>query len=109
VFELGTISANNAEFLENFAGTFDEVDTAIVYQNPAKRTGVEGQYINGGFTPIETVEQVRNGFAREDITYISSKDALISMLQSGINHSKSAIVLLMSNSNFDGLDLGLFD
>jgi UDP-N-acetylmuramate: L-alanyl-gamma-D-glutamyl-meso-diaminopimelate ligase len=105
VFELGTISANNAEFLENFAHSFDEVDTAVVFQNPAKKTGVSGQYIHGWFAPIESAEQVQNGFAREDIEFICDKPVLLAYLKSSILHFESCIMLLMSNSNFDNLDI----
>lgn len=103
VFELGTISTNNAEFLENFADTFDESDTAIVYQNPAKKTWVAGQYIHGGFTPIESAEQVRKGFARDDIEFITDKEELVRLIAD--KRQEKTVVLMMSNSNFDHLDM----
>lgn len=104
VYELGTISANNALFLPEFAHTLDTVDTALIYQNPAKKYAVEKQYIHGGFEAIETLDQVRQWFVKPDLDFITDKDILMQAIQSSIHHPKS-VILFMSNSNFDHLDM----
>lgn len=93
--ELHTFSSLNENFLDQYAGSMDGADVAIVYYNPHT---IEHKKLN----PIKP-EQVRSAFANERImVYTDSKafqKALLAM------NGRNSVFLLMSSGNFDGIVL----
>lgn len=92
--ELHTYSSLNKDFLDQYRGTMDKADKAIVYYNPhtiqLKR-----------LEPI-SIEQVKLAFGREDLEVFNNSSEMLEFLLEEDWHRKN--LLLMSSGNFDGLD-----
>jgi len=96
--ELHTFSSLNSEFLEQYKGSMDAADEAIVYFNPHT---LEHKKLSA-----LSIEQVRNAFARQDIKVYNVSADLKSYLE---NYPWGGeVLLLMSSGNFDGLNLNEF-
>ena len=93
--ELHTFSSLNKEFLEQYAGTMDEADTAVVFID--KKTFEQKKMLPYG------AEIVKIAFGREDILFFNDPLALENYL-SAINYDGKNL-LMMSSGNFGGLDL----
>lgn len=92
--ELHTFSSLNEEFLDQYKGTMNEADEAIVYFNPHT---IEHKKLK----PVNE-EQVRNSFARKDvIVFTKSSEMKNHLLNTKKNNS---VLLMMSSGNFDGVD-----
>lgn len=93
--ELHTFSSLNRDFLDQYKGSMDKADTAIVYFNP--------ETLKHKRLPDITAAEVKDSFAREDLLVITDSTELS-------NHLKKLTwehtnLLLMSSGNFDGLSL----
>ena len=96
--ELHTFSSLNSEFLEQYKGSMDAADEAIVYFNP--------QTLEHKKLASLSIDQVRNAFARQDIKVYNVSSDLKSYLE---NYPwNGEVLLLMSSGNFDGLNLNEF-
>lgn len=92
--ELHTFSSLNQDFLEQYKGSMDLADKAIVYFNPHT-------IAHKKLKPI-TTDQVQKAFGREDLLVLTdSKEVLNTIL--GIDFQQKNL-LLMSSGNFDGMD-----
>ena len=92
--ELHTFSSLNQEFLDQYKGSMELADEAIVYFNPHTIAHKKLQ-------PI-TTEQVKKAFDRESIVVVNdSKEVIATLLKKDFNHKN---LLLMSSGNFDGMD-----
>lgn len=92
--ELHTFSSLNADFLKEYEGAMQYVDTACVYFNP--------HTIEHKKLPPITTEQVRQAFDRSDIFVYTKSDVLVSdLLKTGWTDKN---LLLMSSGNFDGVN-----
>lgn len=96
--ELHTFSSLNESFLEQYKGTMDKADEAIVYFNPHT-------IAHKKLKPI-SMEQVRAAFARNDIKVFNDSTLLQQYLQQ-LNYRKD-VLLLMSSGNFDGININEF-
>ena len=96
--ELHTFSSLNEDFLEQYKGTMDKADEAIVYFNPHT---IEHKKLK----PI-SIEQVRSAFARNDIKVFNDSALLQECLQQ--KNYKQDVLLLMSSGNFDGININEF-
>ncbi len=94
--ELHTFSSLNEDFLNQYIGTMDKADEAIVYFNPHT---IEHKKLK----PI-TEEQVRVAFGNANIKVVTDSKKMFDYLI-GSNHL-NAVLLMMSSGNFDGMDLG---
>ena len=96
--ELHTFSSLNENFLDQYKGSMDAADEAIVYFNPHT-------IAHKKLKPI-TIEQVRSAFARDDIKVFNNSSLLQHYLQEKqyANH----VLLLMSSGNFDGINMNDF-
>ncbi len=92
--ELHTFSSLNENFLEQYKGSMDKADEAIVYFNPHT---IEHKKLK----PI-SIEQVRSAFARNDINVFNDSALLQQYLQR--KKYKHDVLLLMSSGNFDGIN-----
>lgn len=93
--ELHTFSSLNDAFLNEYKGSMELADEAIVYFNPHT---IEHKKLK----PI-TEEQVKQAFGGHNIkTYTNSQLLLNDLLQMNFENKN---LLMMSSGNFDGMDL----
>ena len=92
--ELHTFSSLNQDFLDQYKGSMDLADEAIVYFNPHT-------IAHKKLKPI-TIEQVKKAFARESILVVNESQEVVSTLLKMDFTDKN--LLLMSSGNFDGMD-----
>jgi UDP-N-acetylmuramate: L-alanyl-gamma-D-glutamyl-meso-diaminopimelate ligase len=92
--ELHTFSSLRADFLDQYNGTMDLADEAMVYFNPevVKKKKLE---------PI-TIEQVKKAFGNENVLVVDSTEDVLSWIRS--KEWKNRNLLMMSSGNFDGID-----
>jgi UDP-N-acetylmuramate: L-alanyl-gamma-D-glutamyl-meso-diaminopimelate ligase len=92
--ELHTFSSLNQEFLDQYKGSMELADEAIVYFNPHT---IEHKKLK----PI-TREQVQQAFDRKNIEVVTdSREVINTILKIDFKHKN---LLLMSSGNFDGMD-----
>jgi UDP-N-acetylmuramate: L-alanyl-gamma-D-glutamyl-meso-diaminopimelate ligase len=91
--ELHTFSSLNLTFLQEYAGSMDLADQAIVYFNPHTIAHKKLAEISK--------QDVQDAFKSENLLVLTDKEALVSFLkkQDWNNHN----LLMMSSGNFDGL------
>jgi len=93
--ELHTFSSLNKEFLQQYAGTMDSCDTAIVYFNPKT-------IAHKKLEPL-SAEEVKAAFQREDLIVLTETEQVLDWLK---NYSwPGSNLLLMTSGNFDGVNL----
>lgn len=92
--ELHTFSSLNEAFLNEYKGSMNTADEAIVYYNPHTIAHKKLKEI--------TIEQVSNAFDRQDLKVYTSSSELVSYLHS-LNYANT-VLLMMSSGNFDGID-----
>jgi UDP-N-acetylmuramate: L-alanyl-gamma-D-glutamyl-meso-diaminopimelate ligase len=93
--ELHTFSSLNTSFLEQYEGSMDNADTAIVYYN---RHALDLKKL-----PYFETSVVADAFKRQDLIVFNETTGLLEFLL-GRNY-KNTNLLIMSSGNFDGLDL----
>ncbi len=93
--ELHTFSSLNTEFLDQYAGSMDLADLAIVYYNPAT-------LLHKKLSALEP-ETVKTAFGRDDLKVFTDSSLLEAFLKSLPLDSSN--LLLMSSGNFGGLDI----
>jgi len=93
--ELHTFSSLNKEFLDEYAGTMNQADVAIVFID--KKTFEQKK-----ITPY-AIDAVKTAFAREDLQFYNDPQELLTYLEA-LNISNSNL-LMMSSGNFGGIDL----
>jgi UDP-N-acetylmuramate: L-alanyl-gamma-D-glutamyl-meso-diaminopimelate ligase len=93
--ELHTFSSLNEEFLQQYKGSMDKPDTAIVYFSP-------NAISHKKLEPI-TKQQVHSAFNREDLLVFTDSEKLKYYLksQNWNNHN----LLMMSSGTFDALNI----
>lgn len=92
--ELHTFSSLNQEFLDQYKGSMELADEAIVYFNPHT-------IAHKKLKPI-TREQVQQAFDRKNIEVVTdSREVINTILKIDF---KNKNLLLMSSGNFDGMD-----
>ncbi len=92
--ELHTFSSLNQEFLDQYKGSMELADEAIVYFNPHT---IEHKKLK----PI-TTEQVQKAFGRKNIEVVTDSQEVINTILKIDFQNKN--LLLMSSGNFDGMD-----
>ncbi len=93
--ELHTFSSLNDSFLNEYKGSMDRADEAIVYFNPHT---IEHKKLK----PI-TTGQVKKAFARESIITFTDAEAMKDFLID--KDWKNKVLLLMTSGTFDGMDM----
>ena len=91
--ELHTFSSLNEEFLEQYNGSMDKPDTAIVYFSPEAISHKQ-------LAPI-TKRQVYAAFGREDLVVFTDSNKLAAYLKTQSWENKN--LLMMSSGTFDGI------
>jgi len=92
--ELHTYSSLNPEFLNEYKGTLNEADLAVVFYSPHALQIKKLQEISA--------EQIANAFQRDDLVIFTSPDEFKTFLFS--QQFKNTSLLLMSSGNYGGLD-----
>jgi UDP-N-acetylmuramate-alanine ligase len=93
--ELHTFSSLNSNFINQYAGTLEPADVAIVYvDNHAVKAKGGSAYSN---------QQLSEAFARQDLTFVDSAEKLEEELRKYV--SEENVLLLMSSGNLGGVDL----
>lgn len=95
IMELHTFSSLNADFLNEYGGSMDMADIAVVYFNPDV---IKHKKLN----PI-TIEQVKKSFQNNKLTVFTDQKDLIDFIST--HNLKNKNLLLMSSGNFSGIDL----
>ncbi|MBS1525129.1 MAG: peptidoglycan synthetase [Bacteroidetes bacterium] len=93
--ELHTFSSLNKDFLEQYSGTMDEADEAIVFID-------QKTFEQKKMTPYPA-ETVRSAFSRADIAFYNDPKLLENHLTKV--EMKDTNLLMMSSGNFGGIDL----
>jgi UDP-N-acetylmuramate: L-alanyl-gamma-D-glutamyl-meso-diaminopimelate ligase len=93
--ELHTYSSLSEGFLDQYAGTMDVADRAIVFYDP--------HAVQLKRLPPIPPERIRAAFARPDLEVITDPVAVMGAVRSGLDGP--AVLLMMSSGNFGGLDL----
>jgi len=94
ILELHTFSSLNIEFMQQYAGSMDPAQKAIVYFNP--------EVLQHKKLPALDAAEVQAAFKRDDLLVIQNSEELALTLQKG--KSAGNVFLLMSSGNFDGID-----
>ena len=95
VFELHTFSSLNKDFLPQYHGSMDAVDSAIVFYDP--------KVVEHKRLPAITIQEVKDAFAREDLEVITTVEQLEARL--GLIPKENHCVLMMSSGRFGGTEL----
>lgn len=98
VMELHTFSSLNAKFLNEYAGSMNMADIAVVYFNPEV---IKHKKLN----PI-TIEQVKESFKNKNLTVFTDQKELVGYISN--YNLKNKTLLLMSSGNFSGINLQNF-
>ena len=93
--ELHTFSSLNENFLNEYAGSMDLADVAVVYFNPHT---IEHKKLK----PI-SVDQVKQAFNRSDLQVFTESQEVKEFVLA--QHYKNANLLMMSSGTFDGIDM----
>lgn len=93
-FELHTFSSLNLEFMQQYQGSMDAADEAMVYFNPQV-------VAHKGLEELK-LEAVKKAFGSEEIEVYDDNSKLLSSLKSKIDGN--SIALIMSSGSFDGIN-----
>ncbi len=93
--ELHTYSSLSEGFLDQYAGSMDAADRAIVFYDPH---AVELKRL-----PSIPPERIRAAFGRDDIQVLTDPIEVMGAVRGGLEGD--AVLLMMSSGNFGGLDL----
>jgi UDP-N-acetylmuramate: L-alanyl-gamma-D-glutamyl-meso-diaminopimelate ligase len=96
--ELHTFSSLNESFLEQYHGSMELADEAIVYFNPHT---IEHKKLK----PINA-DQVKNAFGGNNVEVITDSKQIAEKLKN--RQWENCNLLLMTSGNFDGMDLNTF-
>lgn len=92
--ELHTFSSLNEKFMEQYRGTMEQADRAIVYYNP---NALEHKKL-----PNINPEAIANAFGSANLSVYSNSNFLVSELHNMTWRNKN--LLIMTSGNFDGID-----
>lgn len=96
VMELHTFSSLKAEFIEQYAGTMDACDRAILFydEHAVKMKRAE----------VVSHEALRASFGLEDLIIVGDSEALLAAIRED-HKAEKAVLLLMSSGNLGGADI----
>ena len=92
--ELHTYSSLNKEFLEQYSGSMDLADKAIVYYNP--------EIVENKRLEEISPEMIKQEFGLDDLLVFTDSDKMVELLKTENWDNKN--LLLMSSGNFHGVD-----
>ncbi|MFZ1686811.1 MAG: Mur ligase family protein [Flavobacteriales bacterium] len=92
--ELHTYSSLSEGFLDQYSGTMDQADNAIVFYDPH---AVELKRL-----PPIPLERIKRAFGRDDLRVLTDPIEVMGGVREGT--ADKAVLLMMSSGNFGGLD-----
>jgi len=92
--ELHTYSSLNKEFIEQYSGSMDLADKAIVYYNP--------EIVENKRLEEISPDYIKQHFGREDVFVFTDSKKMVELLKNEYWERKN--LLLMSSGNFHGVD-----
>ena len=92
--ELHTYSSLSEGFLDQYAGTMNDADVAIVFYDP--------HAVHLKRLPPIPPERIKRAFGREDLQVLTDPVAVMGAVRAGL--ADKAVLLMMSSGNFGGLD-----
>lgn len=92
--ELHTFSSLNATFIEQYAGSMDKANTAIVFFNP--------KVLEHKRLPPLSKDAVKQAFGNDQLLVCNSAEELLNTIKNEL--SESSALLLMSSGNFEGIN-----
>ena len=92
--ELHTFSSLSEGFLDQYTGTMDQADNAIVFYDPH---AVELKRL-----PPIPLERIKRAFGRDDLRVLTDPIEVMGGVREGT--ADKAVLLMMSSGNFGGLD-----
>ena len=97
--ELHTYSSLSEGFLDEYRGTMDAADRAIVFYDP--------HAVQLKRLPPIPPERIQRAFGREDVEVLTDPVAVMGSVREGVSRAtgNGAVLLMMSSGNFGGLDL----
>ena len=98
VLELHTYSSLNEQFMQEYAGSMDPADEAVVFYS---KHALELKRM-----PDLPPEKVREGFGKQNLQVFNRRDELEEWLRT--RQYEHTNLLLMSSGNYDGLDVTTF-
>lgn len=96
--ELHTFSSLTKEFLQQYKGTMDKADMAMVYYN---HHAIELKRL-----PDLNKEEIYSAFQKQNLKVYTDKNQMIEDIKQ--NKMQNLCILMMSSGNFDGLDFQQF-
>ena len=98
IMELHTFSSLSVNFLNEYKGSMDAAEIAVVYFNP--------EVIKHKKLESISTDQVKEAFQNDKLIVLTDQNSLVQYIKNIDLHDK--ILLLMSSGNFSGLDLPHF-
>ncbi len=96
--ELHTFSSLSSGFLEQYKGSMDMADEAIVYFNP--------HTLEHKKLPMISAEQVQHAFGNSQVKVVTDSKKLADYLVA--MDYRNTVLIMMSSGNFDGMNLKSF-
>ena len=95
--ELHTFSSLSEQFLDQYAGSLDGADRALVFYDP--------HAVQLKRLPPVQPERIQQAFGRQDLRVVTDPVQLMGAVRQGAEREGGAVLLMMSSGNFGGLDL----
>ncbi len=93
--ELHTFSSLNINFMDEYAGSMDTADQALVYFNPS--------VVAHKKLPALRTADIQSRFKNEKLQVFNSNSELLKKVRELVNEDP-CVLLIMSSGNFDGID-----
>ncbi|MCC6840373.1 MAG: peptidoglycan synthetase [Flavobacteriales bacterium] len=95
--ELHTFSSLSENFLDQYAGSLNGADQAVVFYDP--------HAVQLKRLPPVKAERIHRAFGRADLQVATDPVELMGIVRNGPGQGNEAVLLMMSSGNFGGLDL----
>lgn len=97
--ELHTFSSLNKEFMQQYQGSLEAADEALVYFNP--------KVVEHKKLPAISSDDVKSAFAGNNVSVFTDNADLLQRIRSESSGEKQ-VLLIMSSGSFDGIDWTAF-
>ncbi len=94
-FELHTFSSLSIDFMNQYSGSMDMADEALVYFNP--------EVVAHKKLPALNAAEIKERFGNEAIQVFDNNQALLSAIKKSIG-TERCVLLIMSSGSFDGIN-----
>ena len=95
-FELHTFSSLSINFMEQYHGSMEKADEALVYFNPA--------VVKHKKLPALSATEIKAKFGNETLQVFDSNTKLLEKIKHAITTENRCVLLVMSSGSFDGIN-----